>query len=392
MRLTTIVLFLTIALSACAEPLEFADWTVSVPEGTRTVEYAHVPLEDRTEHIALVEDLVIGGDPDEQAEFFYRPYGAAVDEEGNAYVLDAGNHRIQVFDSEGRYLRTIGRQGQGPGEMEEPHSITIAGRSLVVADSGTTRLSYWSLDGTYRQGVPHNRGASLFGLADGSMVVRYMELDRDRPITGPPPFRQAFVHLSEEGVEAERYAALPAIVETSLAMVLSDPWVAVFPDGDVYVTPGHQYQVLALDSSGAARWALRTNWPTPPIPQWVFDEAIERGRQRNPEFDPSLQNWPDNVPAIARVEVDGHGHLYVYPYVLLTYDTRDGGLIDPPENVPVDVYSRDGEMLFAGVIPFEGRAYVRWDAVHGDYVYTRGPHPETGETAVFRHRLVEPFD
>ena len=29
-----------LAASACSEPLEFADWTILVPEGTRVIEYA----------------------------------------------------------------------------------------------------------------------------------------------------------------------------------------------------------------------------------------------------------------------------------------------------------------------------------------------------------------
>ena len=36
--------------------LEFADWTIPVPEGTRIIEYPHVPLEERNERIELVEE------------------------------------------------------------------------------------------------------------------------------------------------------------------------------------------------------------------------------------------------------------------------------------------------------------------------------------------------
>ncbi len=51
---------LLLSLSACAEPLEFADWTIPVPEGTRVIEYAAVPVEERTERIEVVEELVLG--------------------------------------------------------------------------------------------------------------------------------------------------------------------------------------------------------------------------------------------------------------------------------------------------------------------------------------------
>ena len=60
-------------LPACADPLEFADWSLEVPAGTRIFEYPIVPIEERTEHIDLVEDLVIGQRGDDPDYIFYRP-------------------------------------------------------------------------------------------------------------------------------------------------------------------------------------------------------------------------------------------------------------------------------------------------------------------------------
>ncbi len=60
-------LIVLLATASCAEPLEFADWTIPVPEGTRTVEYAGAPSANRTERVELVTDLVIG-DSDAGAE------------------------------------------------------------------------------------------------------------------------------------------------------------------------------------------------------------------------------------------------------------------------------------------------------------------------------------
>ena len=73
MNLRAIVVLLTLfAAAACSEPLEFADWTIPVPEGTRVIEYAPVGMEERgPEAIRLVEDLVIGtdlSDPDALAD------------------------------------------------------------------------------------------------------------------------------------------------------------------------------------------------------------------------------------------------------------------------------------------------------------------------------------
>ncbi len=59
---------------------------------------------------------------DEHLAFNY-PSDVAVDKDGNIYVLDSANTRIQKFGPDGKFLATIGRKGQGPGEFLMPDAI-----------------------------------------------------------------------------------------------------------------------------------------------------------------------------------------------------------------------------------------------------------------------------
>ena len=51
----------------------------------------------------LEEDLSIGREDDENY-MFYSARNIALDSDENIYVLDSGNHRIQKFDKDGRFL------------------------------------------------------------------------------------------------------------------------------------------------------------------------------------------------------------------------------------------------------------------------------------------------
>ena len=117
-----------------------------------------------------------------------------------------------------------------------------------------------------------------------------------------------------------------------------------------------------------------------------------RLRKRSPNLDASFYDWPENIPAISRLKVDGHGHLWVFPYVHLTPDAATGAMPTPPDDVPVDVYTRDGDLLFSGLIRSDTSAWAGWQTAHGDFVYTMQQRPDNYEMAVFRYRLVEPFD
>ena len=65
----------------------------------------------------LVEDLSIGREDDENYAFF-KGADLTVDHEGNFYVFDRANMRVQKFDKNGKFLLTIGRRGQGPGDFQ----------------------------------------------------------------------------------------------------------------------------------------------------------------------------------------------------------------------------------------------------------------------------------
>lgn len=62
---------------------------------------------------------------------FGRIVDAALDEELNAYVLDASTNNIRVFDRNGRSLPTLSRSGRGPGELTEPVSLVHGGKGML---------------------------------------------------------------------------------------------------------------------------------------------------------------------------------------------------------------------------------------------------------------------
>lgn len=72
---------------------------------------------------------------------FYLPSDMAVDGQGNLYVLDSGNHRVQKFTPDGRYLATFGRQGQGPAEFHFPEGLEIDAKGyLYVSDPNNQKI------------------------------------------------------------------------------------------------------------------------------------------------------------------------------------------------------------------------------------------------------------
>jgi sugar lactone lactonase YvrE len=79
---------------------------------------------------------------------FSKPTNVAVDKEGLVYVTDTWNDRVEIFDPEGKFIRTWGKAGDGPGYFARPKGIAIDGDGHVwVADSVQDRVQVFTPEG-----------------------------------------------------------------------------------------------------------------------------------------------------------------------------------------------------------------------------------------------------
>ena len=81
---------------------------------------------------------------------FKFPYGVAVSDGDEIVVADCNNHRVQVFDSDGTFLRSFGHKGENDGEFIYPTGIAInKDRQIFVADSDNNRIQILSWEGRH---------------------------------------------------------------------------------------------------------------------------------------------------------------------------------------------------------------------------------------------------
>jgi hypothetical protein len=79
--------------------------------------------------------------------FFESAFNIKCDKDGCVYVCDYRAHNIKIFDSSGKFIKTIGREGQGPGEFNRPYDIAITDERLIVWNMGNRRLDALNKDG-----------------------------------------------------------------------------------------------------------------------------------------------------------------------------------------------------------------------------------------------------
>ena len=106
---------------------------------------------------------------------FRAPKGLDLDADGNIYVADSQNHRVQMLSPEGSFLREWGVEGSAPGQFKEPWGVAISPEGAVyVADTWNHRVQVFDAQGEFQDtwgtfnevSSPMGSGDSLYGPRD----------------------------------------------------------------------------------------------------------------------------------------------------------------------------------------------------------------------------------
>jgi len=99
--------------------------------------------------MTLGKEGVAGNSPDT----FDQPTGIAIGSNGDIFVTDGHgkNDRVVKFSKDGKFIKTWGHHGSGPGEFDQPHDISIGGSQghVFVADRSNSRVQIFDQDGNF---------------------------------------------------------------------------------------------------------------------------------------------------------------------------------------------------------------------------------------------------
>lgn len=93
--------------------------------------------------------LTFGREGDAEGELC-RPWGVCCDRNNNIIVADRSNNRVQIFSSNGVFIRMFGKHGSEPGEFDRPAGVsTDPSNRIVVADKDNHRIQVFSMEGEF---------------------------------------------------------------------------------------------------------------------------------------------------------------------------------------------------------------------------------------------------
>jgi hypothetical protein len=197
-------------------------WTVIAAAAATPVaaqQATNLPARDNALRDQPANVFAVGTVEGEDWEMFSGIRSVAFDATDNLYLLDGQNHRVVVFDANGRFVRQFGKQGGGPGEFQAPLAMDVASNgNIVVSDLGNRAFVVFTGDGEYVRNIPFDEGSG-FPLAmsadrQGGVITRSMRGIRpDQPVADGANFSP----INRHSLAAENGAAAATLYRVPVA-------------------------------------------------------------------------------------------------------------------------------------------------------------------------------
>jgi hypothetical protein len=187
----------------------------------------------------LKEDLAIGVESGDENLMFGSVADIGLDAAGNIFVLDWNSRRVQVFDSQGKFLRSIvGKQGQGPEEVAELGGVAVSPSGIIaVLDRGGSKVILFNKEGVFLRLFKLTFPATYLGCLEGDRVV-VLGLNEGKVF-----------HVFDPGGHPLASFGGPFDVPSHLSQFKEIPQLkyplrfSCSPEGDIFVFDPHKFEI-----------------------------------------------------------------------------------------------------------------------------------------------------
>lgn len=299
--------------------------------------------------------------------------GAVRLSDGRLVVANGGSHELRFFDSAGRHLTTVGRQGGGPGEFEQLGTLlALPGDTVVAYDWSLRRVSLFDPAGQFVRSFtlefPGGMPSPIGRFTDGSWLCNRGFVFRPSG-EGTRVVRDTMPLLvfDSAGALRDSIGRFPGpewyvVSQTTSAMASSLPFgtnteVAVAGEG-FYAGHSARYEIIRYTARGAPDEIIRLAWS--PIAVTGEDVARQKADQLARADAGSRQGierlyqdipFPKTFPAFDDVKADPLGNLWVLDpsrpgddrrhWVVFAPDGRALGAVETPPGLRVTEIGRD---------------------------------------------------
>jgi hypothetical protein len=253
---------------------------------------------------------------------FEKGYRPILLDDGGMLIVERLPATILLYDSTGRFVRTIGKEGTGPQEFRAEISVAVHHDTVIVSDAYQSRIALFTTRGKFIRTFPTERASAQVGVDDRGRirVVRMLGFGG--------VYQQHWLFYSTRGVLLDSLT-VPARPEPkswrlvdggrSAQMIVphAPSSAAVFlRDGTLMHGTGDRYEfVVTRTGRDTLRLFGRTNVTAAPLDSFYADTLFREltGTSGAPDFSTVAKrsDLPTQFPLWNDVTVDDQGYIWV---------------------------------------------------------------------------------
>jgi len=374
--ITAITFSLLILFNACGEQKAHGQRTIEEPDGVTVVKNPLEPLNPEMQ-IIFEEDLTIGVEEGDENYMFGSQVFVNTDDEGNIYVTDWDRTTVRKYDSNGNFLQSIGRLGQGPGEFQDISEVRfdIEG-NIYLNDLKIQRISFLSKEGNYLKGIKfptifervviNSKGFYIAMSADNVELGKSKKWDYVYGLFDENFNLMAeFLRLPQEvNAQYKNPDSITQIIADSLSKEAFVPFVnyVLGKNDSIYFGYPKNYEIKVYSPEGKLGKIIQRDFEPVEIgerhKEYFEHNQSERFLAKIPPNEEKrvfeLVKYPKYKPAYERFILMENGWIFV-----VVDSVRDGSTL-------VDIFNKDGEYL----AQFETDISTGWLSFNNGKAYT----------------------
>lgn len=255
-----------VMLALAAAAANAGTWAGKVTTGANGAKTVASPAKGFSESatLKLPELWRLGGDSEDEEEFFGVISDIDIDAAGNVYLLDSQLNQAKIYTKDGEFVRAIGREGEGPGEFRMPSAMFFTKDDKVaVMQTMPGKIVQLSKDGkpSGEHPIPKapDGGFQLIqgGDARGGNIVIYMARQQFDQAAGKWSRSSFLTSIDATGKQLAEYSKKENVITMAAAEMNDASWDTferrweVAPDGKVYACNSYDnYEVTVYDKTG----------------------------------------------------------------------------------------------------------------------------------------------
>ena len=334
--LIVLLLFCFIIATACEKQKTRWKGTIKEENGVTVVRNPEEPMYGE-DVFSLEEELSIGQLKGEKELLFSEIRSLAVDEEGRIYAFDFKEANVKVFGSNGHYIRTFGKKGQGPGELDFPLVMSITSQNEIVVEDYRNKLVFFSSEGELIKSIPIAKlGVSGVDIdSQGNIVGRSIVREKEDPRYEIKKFDSDLNYLHSLG-SSPLPSATPGVFNPFMAVIRHE----IYKDDHIICGYAEKYEIKIYNAAGELKKIIMKDYD----PVEITEEEIKIQTDGIPsDLKLSISKY---YPAYSRFLADDEDRIFVRTYERMKDDER----------YYYDVFDAEGKYIVK--IPLKSRPHV----------------------------------